>query len=126
MTGGASGAVPCHVALSVRLDLVEPVRDGDGSRVLGQREGMIAGMNDVESLELQILNRDIRGARHCGGRGTFDFKAEAVIPAHDQKIELRPGMGSPEKTFVGLDAQPADKLVRSEERRVGKECRSRW
>ena len=64
------------VALCARLAIVEQSCDGDGSHTLSQREGMIAGMNDVESLELQVLDRDMSGARHRGGCGAFDLESQ--------------------------------------------------
>ena len=68
-------------------------------------------MNDVESLELQVLDRDMSGARHRGGRGALDLETQPGFSAHDQQVEFRTGMGGPEKAFVRVDAQPADELV---------------
>ena len=102
------------VALCERLAIVEQPCDGDGSRTLSQGEGMIAGMNDVESLELQVLDRDMSGARHRGGHGALDLETQPGPSAHDQLVELRTGVGGPEKAFVGLDAQPADELIDDE------------
>ena len=71
-------------------------------------------MNDVESLELQILLRDMSGARHYGGCGALDLETQPGLSAHDPQIEFRTGMGGPERTFAGLDAQSADELIDDE------------
>ncbi|TKS61638.1 MAG: hypothetical protein EWM72_00386 [Nitrospira sp.] len=40
---------------------------------------MIAGMNDVEPLELQVLDCDMSGARHRGGCGALDLETQPGV-----------------------------------------------
>ena len=41
-------------------------------------------------------------------------------------VELSSPKTDPQGMYTGIPADPDDEPVRSEERRVGKECRSRW
>ena len=67
------------VALCERPAILEQSCDGNGSRALSQCEGMIAGMNDVEPLELQVLDCDMSGARHRGGCGALDLETQPGV-----------------------------------------------
>jgi hypothetical protein len=38
---------------------------------------MIAGMKDIEALDLQVLDRHMRGACHHKGRGAPEFETQS-------------------------------------------------
>ena len=48
------------------------------------------------------------------------LEANAVVPLYRQLMEKL------QKEITSGILKPGDRLLRSEERRVGKECRSRW
>src|SRR3712207_4074517 len=74
---------------------------------------------DVREL-LQHLVREgretsLRSSEHVPQAGIGDARGQAVLPARRAWSQVAP------------EADPHDRdLLRSEERRVGKECRSRW
>src|SRR3712207_7194595 len=61
--------------------------------------------------------RDLAHALALSASPAVDDLAEAMLGA--TLAEVRPTPGAP-------DARVRDRVARSEERRVGKECRSRW
>ena len=83
------------VALRERLAIVDQPCDRDSPRALGQREGMISRMNDVESLQLQVLDGDMSGARHhrCGGAAVrlSTLKSRFMQPRFQGSHRMPPG-----------------------------------
>src|SRR5688572_33217879 len=93
----------------------------------------------TESTELPVAGRRARlkalvqeaiGALRCGGVGETAQPLSALPPIVDLALEFRErelvqGYLIGEIKQKRLDASCAE-TVRSEERRVGKECRSRW
>src|SRR5689334_23685998 len=73
----------------------------------GIRDGTVTG---VQTCALPILR-----ARPPGG-----------IQRPASRSKNRPGRGGTELSVVGIDCRHCEEPIRSEERRVGKECRSRW
>src|SRR3712207_4047587 len=57
------------------------------------------------------------------GRQPWRF---AVLSNPATKRRLAESMGETWQRQLALDGEPPDVIARSEERRVGKECRSRW
>ena len=63
---------------------------------------------------------------------SFDFEAlldEGIRIDFPRKGEIREGVIAsitPDQILVNVGTKSEDVLLRSEERRVGKECRSRW
>ena len=57
----------------------------------------------------------------------YDRLWKTLIDKHLKKTELRDKIGISNATLAKLGKnEPVNLKVRSEERRVGKECRSRW
>src|SRR5258706_7188739 len=71
-----------------------------------------AGEYDVRKMKVKI---DARGTAKLSGTLTFDVLEK--LPRHSYVVRLQCGVPMPRGTV---------KWTRSEERRVGKECRSRW
>src|SRR2546425_12615156 len=77
----------------------------------------------VEANTLRLLVEALRGVPDCAQPEEI-----AVADHRDLLVEL-PGLLLPERHAllrIGLARQLGLELQRSEERRVGKECRSRW
>src|SRR5882762_2543436 len=96
--------------------------------------GDLAGMSEDMSLDL-LLRNDAPLAAHqqfehggLASREQLGLIVDRGLPVSriefeigDAKIALQQMAGPPQLRF-----EPCDQFLRSEERRVGKECRSRW
>src|SRR5205823_6715283 len=69
--------------------------------------------------------REARTARR-GRKPMSEAVRKAVIPAAGLGTRFLPATKAQPKEMLPLVDKPAIQYVRSEERRVGKECRSRW
>ena len=100
-------------------------------------------MASKQRLDLELLTRGlvssrqqaqqlIRAGKVRDGAGTLlDKPGTEVTPERELRVEQPPRFVSRggEKLLAGLKAFPVrveGRVCRSEERRVGKECRSRW
>src|SRR2546427_11925375 len=70
-----------------------------------------------------VVNKDIEAVRTEGRVGS-SLQAEVSVSAQPEDLALLQSLGD-EIKFVFITSA-AEALARSEERRVGKECRSRW
>src|SRR2546430_7258798 len=78
---------------------------------------LVADIHFNYKLALIALNQGVDGLRlNPGNIGGKRFVQEVVNLAKERKIPIR----------IGVNAGSLEKDLRSEERRVGKECRSRW
>src|ERR1035441_1798476 len=116
--GGVADAVT-HVAEAAFLDevddeleLVEALEIGDFGGVSGFDQGVEPGPDQLggTAAEDALFAEEV----------AFGFFAEGGV--EDAGLEAAEGEGVGEGAFEGL----AGGVLRSEERRVGKECRSRW
>ena len=72
------------------LEDCEEICERHGPNPLGQREGDIAGMHDVKTVQLKIGQRRPHGGSDPGCARSFNFEAEAVA-AMEARIGLLPG-----------------------------------
>src|SRR5689334_24614004 len=84
----------------------------------GIRDGTVTG---VQTCALPILQSI--GANALIQRGGLGLRLDAQLIGQDAAAELVLFEG---RAALATGPQPAHQLGRSEERRVGKECRSRW
>src|SRR5437773_10728392 len=75
-----------------------------------------------------IRDRDVTGVQTCALPISFaemaDLEEEFAVPAELQDLSIAFAVAGDPEVALGIDGQSV--LVRSEERRVGKECRYRW
>src|SRR5258705_5892168 len=79
--------------------------------------------SDVCSSDLYLFEQDhalLSGLRWIPWHGRNDRAHRRLLPARS------PGSGGAQADSLSAGAGGRRKIVRSEERRVGKECRSRW
>ncbi len=102
--------------LSQSRDVVHQPLDGDSSDVLRQREGVIACVQDVQVMQLQVMKCDVSRASQFRRHGSLDLKSEAGAAADNQQIEFGSGVGGPEEALMIFGADPARRiLVQSDE-----------
>src|SRR2546430_9429047 len=83
------------------------------------------GIRDLTVTGVQTCALPISGARRPGRRAPAGTDA-CRLPSVSGSLEQDDPRHAPELLPLGLGVQPSDEVPRSEERRVGKECRSRW
>ena len=60
-------------------------------------------------------------------KGHLRLDSFPLVPKNDPSLLLiNSGMAPMKKWFLAQEEPPRHRVTRSEERRVGKECRSRW
>src|SRR5256885_7817189 len=89
----------------------------------GIRDYKVTG---VQTCALPIYRRDVRGPDR-GARGQAGHLRGAEAPLHGGPAPVDPAARPAAGRAARADPRtPAEPDYRSEERRVGKECRSRW
>ena len=84
---------------------------------------MLAAGAGIPALKNDGLDRILGLARQAGGRTPADIGTD-----EDFWLEVQQAF-TLDRTLINLNnggVSPSPRVVRSEERRVGKECRSRW
>src|SRR5260370_8850220 len=79
-----------------------------------------SSVTGVETCALAILERVLRPSPVAGGI------AERADDLHELHDRSRPSVRENDRQRVPARGADVDEMNRSEERRVGKECRSRW
>ena len=63
--------------------------------LLGERECVIAGIDDGDFIELQVMERGVHRTGGLGGFGMFAFEAESAVAANEEQVELGAAVGRP-------------------------------
>ena len=84
-------------------------------KALGSDYKVMASIGHIRDLDESGLSIDLANG----------FKPEYVVPAEKKKVVADLKKAAKDASAIWL-ASDADREGRSEERRVGKECRSRW
>ena len=87
-------------------------------------------IEDVSPSVVKIIVYDITGTKRGEGSGFFISRGEIVTNAHvvdrAYSAKVHSSLNVYEQITVTKRDDEIDLALRSEERRVGKECRSRW
>src|SRR5690606_15462166 len=107
--------------LQMRVNFVDGSESGEGLRLIGT-DGFI----DMGWSYVRVKKRKLSNIPTYGGWASFDTFAEAEQKRYEQwyKANYNPVKRAKEDDIEFL--APQNYSARSEERRVGKECRSRW
>src|SRR5437016_1954172 len=107
----APAPVPAHSHLRVRSDLHEEYSSDEIAKMTELYEGTLSNIEEGEIVKSKVLRvTDTAVILDVG------FKSEGAVPIDEFKDPRSLKEGDEIEVF----------LERSEERRVGKECRSRW
>ena len=113
-----------HIVEKTSREIFIPLTVGGGLRTIEDIRGILCAGADKVALNTAVIARPefIREAVTCFGSSTIVVSIEATKHA-GEKYECYTDNG---RVPTGFDAMEWAQRARSEERRVGKECRSRW
>jgi len=83
-----------------RRDFFRYLPAGDRSHLCRQRKRLASGVDHVEAIEPEVVQRDVHRPRH-GRRGRpLELEAETPRAVHDEEVELGALMSRPEVAIL--------------------------
>ena len=96
-----------------REHVVQEARHCHRPDPLAEWKRLLAGVDDVQMIERESVQRRTHGRRNAWAVGALDLEAEPALAANDEQIEFRAAVSRPEEALLGAGAEPLDDLLRS-------------